>query len=60
MDEENIWKLGLYYFVNGVLYANKSQTKVHMYLFSLVENEEAFFPISIRYVRVHEDNFWTR
>ena len=43
IDEEDAWKLGLCYFVDGVLYANESQTKVDMYLFSLVENEEAFF-----------------
>ena len=43
IEEEDAWKLGLCYFVDGVLHANVSQTKADMYMFSLVENEEAFF-----------------
>ena len=42
-DKENAWKLDLVNFVNGVLYSHDPNSKVDIYLFSLVEREEDFF-----------------
>ena len=42
-DKEDAWKLGLVHFVDGVLYSHDANSKVDMYLFSLVECEEGFF-----------------
>ena len=42
-DKDDAWKLDLVYFVDGVLYSHKSNLKVEMSLFSLVESEEDFF-----------------
>ena len=42
-DKEDAWKLELMYFINGVLYSHKPNSKVDMYLFSLAECEEDFF-----------------
>ena len=42
-NKEDAWKLGLVYFVDGVLYSHKENAKVEMYLLSLVESREDFF-----------------
>ena len=42
-DNEDAWKLGLVYFIDGVLYSHKPNSKVDMYLFSLVESKKDFF-----------------
>ena len=42
-DKDDAWKLGLVYFIDGVLYSHEPNSKVDMYLFSLVEREEDFF-----------------
>ena len=42
-DKEDLWKLGLVHFVDGVLYSHDPNSQVDMYLFSLVEREEDFF-----------------
>ena len=42
-DKEDALKLGLVYFIDGVLYLHEPNSKVDMYLFSLVEHEEDFF-----------------
>ena len=41
-DKEDAWKLGLVYFIDGVLYSHEPNSKVDMYLFSLVEREDFF------------------
>ena len=42
-NKEDGWKLGLVYFVDRVLYSHDANSKVDMYLFSLVEREKDFF-----------------
>ena len=42
-DKEDAWKLGLVHFVDGVLYSHNANSKVDLYLFSLVEHEDDFF-----------------
>ena len=42
-NKEDAWKLGFAYFINGVLYSHEPNSKVDMYLVSLVECEEDFF-----------------
>ena len=42
-DKDDAWKLGLVYFIDGVFYSHQPNSKVEMYLFSLVESEEDFF-----------------
>ena len=42
-DKDDVWKLGLVYFIHGVLYSHDPNLKVEIYLFSLVEREEDFF-----------------
>ena len=41
-DKEYAWKLGLVYFVGGVLYSHDANAKVDMYPFSLVKREDDF------------------
>ena len=42
-DKDDAWKLGLVYFIDGVFYLHKLNSKVDIYLFSLVEREDDFF-----------------
>ena len=42
-DKEGAWKLSLVHFVDDVLYSHDPNSKVDMFLFSLVEREEEFF-----------------
>ena len=48
-DKEDVWKLSLVHFVDGVLYSNDANSKVDMYLLSLVGCEEDFlkYPFSM-------------
>ncbi|PON54470.1 hypothetical protein TorRG33x02_302530 [Trema orientale] len=45
-EEEDKWKLGLCYLVDGLLMAHESSTKILMDMLSFVENEEDFFNYS--------------
>ena len=42
-DKKDLWKLGLVYFVDRVLYSHEPNSKVDLSLFSLVESDEDFF-----------------
>ena len=44
-NKDDAWKLSLVHFVDGVLYSHDANSKVDMYLFSLVECEEDFLNI---------------
>ena len=41
-DKDDARKLGLVYFVDGILYSHESNLKVKMSLFSLIESEDFF------------------
>ena len=42
-DKEDAWRFSLVYFIDGVLYSHEPNSKVDMYLFSLVERKDDFF-----------------
>ena len=58
-DKEAARKLGLVHFVDGVLYSHDPNSKVDIYLFSLVEHKEDFFQVPFWYEVFSEDTSWS-